>query len=105
MGAKATVVPIYFAGQNSRLFQLASHLSLTLRLSLLFRETVRRIGSRLDVEIGEPIPWDALIRFKEREPLVEFLRRKTFELAPHRGEGMMGVGRLKTYKAPVRKAG
>ena len=36
--SKATVVPIFFVGQNSRLFQLASHLSLTLRLSLVFRE-------------------------------------------------------------------
>lgn len=54
--SKATVVPIYFVGQNSRLFQLASHLSLTLRLSLVFRETARRIGSRLKVRVGEPIP-------------------------------------------------
>src|ERR1700742_3716123 len=34
----ADVVPVYFAGQNSRLFQLASHVSMTLRLSLLFKE-------------------------------------------------------------------
>ena len=40
--SKATVVPIYFVGQNSRLFQMASHTSLTLRLSLVFRETARR---------------------------------------------------------------
>ncbi len=45
--SRATVVPVYFVGQNSRLFQLASHLSLTLRLSLVFRETARRIGSKL----------------------------------------------------------
>ena len=41
--SRATVVPVFFVGQNSRLFQLASHLSLTLRLSLVFRETARRI--------------------------------------------------------------
>ena len=44
--AKAPVAPVYFAGQNSRLFQLASHISMTLRLSLLFKEVHDRIGTR-----------------------------------------------------------
>lgn len=43
--SRATAVPVFFMGQNSRLFQLASHLNLTLRLSLVFRETARRIGA------------------------------------------------------------
>ena len=34
----ATVVPVHFTGQNSRLFQLASHLHPTLRLGLLIKE-------------------------------------------------------------------
>lgn len=88
MGAKATVVPVYFAGQNSRLFQIASHLSYTLRLSLLFRETVRRIGTRLDVGIGDAIPYEALGPFADRADLVRDLRRRTFALAdPHRRSG------------------
>ena len=44
--SKATVVPIWFGGQNSRLFQIASHVSLTLRLSLIFHEVKTRIGTR-----------------------------------------------------------
>ncbi len=43
--SKATVVPIWFGGQNSRLFQIASHVSLTLRLSLIFHEVKTRIGT------------------------------------------------------------
>jgi putative hemolysin len=82
MGAKATVVPVYFAGQNSRLFQMASHMSATLRLSLLFHETSKRIGTRLDVKIGEPIPYEDWIRWRERDAIVQEFRRRTFAMAP-----------------------
>ena len=50
-----TIVPIYFSGQNSRLFQLVSHLSMTLRTFLLFHETARHIGQRLEIKIGRPL--------------------------------------------------
>jgi putative hemolysin len=79
--AKATVVPVYFVGQNSRLFQLASHLSLTLRLSLVFRETARRIGSALRLRIGAPIPYSAIASIEDRNALVQELRKRTFALA------------------------
>jgi putative hemolysin len=79
--SKATVVPVHFMGQNSRIFQLASHLSMTLRLSLVFRETARRIGTRLEVRIGKPIPFEDLSSFADRAKLIEELRRRTFALA------------------------
>ena len=78
--AGATVVPIHFAGQNSRLFHLASHMSQTLRLSLLFRETYRRMDTALDVSIGEPIPWDRLPAFANRADLLAHLRQVTDRL-------------------------
>ena len=58
--ARATVVPVRFAGQNSRLFQIASHVSLTLRLSLIFREVKNRIGTAVGVSIGAPVPFATL---------------------------------------------
>lgn len=79
--SKATVVPVYFVGQNSRLFQLASHLSLTLRLSLVFRETARRIGSKLKVRVGAPIPFEDIAHIEDRNELVMELRKRTFDLA------------------------
>ena len=75
------MVPVFFVGQNSRLFQLASHLSLTLRLSLVFRETARRIGSRLKVRVGEPIPFEEIAHIEDRAELVMELRKRTFALA------------------------
>ncbi len=79
--SKATVVPVFFVGQNSRLFQLASHMSLTLRLSLVFRETARRIGSRLKVRVGAPIPFSEIAHIEDRAELVMELRKRTFGLA------------------------
>jgi putative hemolysin len=79
--SRATVVPVYFAGQNSRLFQLASHLSYTLRLSLFFWETSRRIGTDVDVAIGDPVPFAELEGFKERTEMMRELRRRTYALA------------------------
>ena len=100
----ATIVPVFFTGQNSRLFQIASHLSLTLRLSLVFRETARRIGTDLGVRIGNPIPYSALEHLTNREDLVKELRRQTFGLArPGDIKGATGdlhlrEGRVKGWK-------
>ncbi len=79
--SRAVVIPIFFVGQNSRLFQLASHVSDTLRLSLVFRETARRIGTRLTMRVGKPIPFSEIAHSEDRGELVKELRRRTFALA------------------------
>jgi putative hemolysin len=78
--AKATVMPIRFSGQNSRLFQIASHLSLTLRLSLIFREVKNRIGTVLSVAIGDPIPFKEIQDVRDRQKLADMLRQRTYSL-------------------------
>jgi putative hemolysin len=78
---KAPVVPVYFGGQNSRLFQIASHVSMTLRLSLLFKEVHDRIGNDMVIQIGERIPYEQLKAIPDRKQLMEFLREKTYALA------------------------
>jgi putative hemolysin len=78
--AKAPVTPVYFAGQNSRMFQLASHVSMTLRLSLLFREVHRRIGSEVHVRIGEVIPYEQLSTIADRQAFMNHLRQTTYAL-------------------------
>ena len=49
-----TVVPIFFHGENSRLFHLCSHINYSLRVALLFRESMRRTGGVVKVSIGTP---------------------------------------------------
>ena len=79
--SEAPVLPIFFDGQNSRLFQLASHLSPTLRLSLLFNEVYRRIGTNVDLVIGETIAHDTLSDFTDRHELMTYLKSETYKLA------------------------
>ena len=77
--AQATVAPVFFAGQNSRLFQIASHLSMTLRLSLLFKEVRDRVGTELQVRIGEPVPFEELAGLS-RHDVMRKLREMTYAL-------------------------
>ncbi|HMQ48287.1 MAG TPA: lysophospholipid acyltransferase family protein [Saprospiraceae bacterium] len=77
---EATVVPVYFHGQNSRLFQIVSQFSMALRLGLLLNEVRNKIGRKLKATIGEPIPF-ASLPIKDRTQLLIFLQQKTMELA------------------------
>jgi len=79
----ATVVPIYFEGHNSRLFQLASHLHSNLRLALLIKEFRSRIGEPVRIAIGEPIPAARLAQYKsDPRAMMDYLRKCTYELSP-----------------------
>ena len=78
--SRAHVVPVYFHGQNSRLFQMASHISATLRLALIFKEVRDRMGSELGISIGSPLSPDFIASFANRYMLTEFLRQKTYAL-------------------------
>jgi putative hemolysin len=79
----AAVVPVYFDGHNSRLFQLASHLHYTLRMALLVGEFRNRIGGPVRVGIGAPIaPAEIAARTGDARALMDFLRARTYALAP-----------------------
>ncbi|MDF1670900.1 MAG: lysophospholipid acyltransferase family protein [Roseovarius sp.] len=81
--SEATVVPIFFDGHCSRMFQLASHLHFTLRMGLLIKEFRNRVDTPVRVVIGDPIGRDQLdTRAKDAKSLMEFLRVKTYELSP-----------------------
>lgn len=82
----ATVVPVFFAGQNSRLFQIASHIHLALRLSLIFKEVRDRIGTVMPVAVGAPIPFADLAHLTDRRQLMDELRRRTYALGAGLGE-------------------
>lgn len=79
----ATVVPIWFDGSNSRLFQVASHLNYTLRMALLMHEFRRRVDRPVRLAIGAPISPDEIARHAgDGKEVMDFLRRKTYALSP-----------------------
>ncbi|MGO4436395.1 lysophospholipid acyltransferase family protein [Rhizobium sp. RAF56] len=82
--AKASVIPVYFEGQNGRLFHLASKLSMTLRISLLIREFRRLSGSTITSHIGNVISWEALSGGADRKDLLSRLYSAVFSMAPPR---------------------
>ena len=81
--SEATVVPVFFEGENSRLFQLASHLHYTLRLGLLIKEFRARLGEPVRIVVGDPIPRARLRAFgSDAKQMMDFLRRATYDLSP-----------------------
>lgn len=81
--SNATVLPVYFEGQTSRMFQLASHLHNTLRMGLLIKEFKKRIDTPVRVVVGDPITQEDLKEFStDSRAMMDFLRKKTYELSP-----------------------
>ena len=80
--SKPTILPLHFTGQNSFLFQTASHLSETLRSSLLFHEVKRRINTKVPVIIGDPISYSDIDENLSNAELSEYLRNTTYKINP-----------------------
>ncbi|WP_223477980.1 lysophospholipid acyltransferase family protein [Oricola indica] len=80
--AHASVIPVYFDGQNGRLFHLVSQFSLTLRTSLLIREFQRLYGKQIRAWIGTTMTWDQLSRIEDRKLLLYRVHDAVFSLDP-----------------------
>ena len=77
----ATVVPIFFPGQNSRAYQIATQISATLRQGLLLHEVIHACGKPQAPIVGEPISPEAIEAFAGRSrDFVASLRDTTIGL-------------------------
>ena len=80
--SEATVIPIFFSGTNSRLFQIASHMSYNLRMALLIREFGLKVDRKVDIAIGKKISSKYLQSYsKDLDGMMEYLRIKSYSLS------------------------
>lgn len=77
----ATILPIFFPGQNSRIYQIANLVSATLRQGLLLYEIKRSLFKPQRPVIGEPLPASVLKQW-EGNPrgFLAWLRQHTLDL-------------------------
>ncbi len=79
--AECNVVPLYFHGKNSRLFQFVSKINMNLRLGLLLNEVMNKRGKTIKVNIGDPIFYPEMKPIEDRQELIDFLYKKTVSLS------------------------
>lgn len=82
--AKVPVLPVFFDGVNSALFQVAGLVHPKLRTALLPRELLNKAEKTIRVRIGNPVPGDRIGMFENDDRLVNYLRMRTYALR-HRG--------------------
>jgi putative hemolysin len=77
----ATVLPVFFGGRNSLLFQGLGLLHPSLRTAMLPREMLKKVDQTIRVRIGAPIPFSRLLSHPKDEEMVTYLRWRTYTLA------------------------
>ena len=75
-----TILPFYFNGRNSVLYQMARRMSVTLGYSLMFREICKQMNKRVDVTMRKPITNADLAAFSTRQDVTDFMRKRTYGL-------------------------
>lgn len=78
--AKAPVIPIYFHGSNSILFNTLSLVHPTLGTARLPGELLNKQDEKIIVRIGKPVMPDDFEKFESSAHLLRFLRTKTYLL-------------------------
>lgn len=79
--SKVPVIPIYFQGSNSRIFNFMGHVCWPLRSLMLPREVMRKAGTTIHVTIGRPVSVEEQAPHAATpETLGAFLREKTYAL-------------------------
>lgn len=74
------VVPVWFDGANSLVFQVLGMINPNLRTLALPTEMLRMRGRKVRMRIGKPIPPNDLAAFSGAEQLARYLRAKTYAL-------------------------
>ena len=93
--SNATIVPVYFHGENSRLFHFVSGFSQTLRYSLLLSEVSNKLGKTIQVSVRDPVT-AADYASLTRKDLTSYLHQLTFQSGPEHLQQSRPAGVLNT---------
>ncbi len=104
--ARASVLPVYFEGANSVLFQVVGLIHPRLRTLMLPRELLKKRSQTVTVRIGRPIPFERLQRFENEANMTQYLRLKTYILGtrknlPSTQASIPGQPRTPSHTIPV----
>jgi putative hemolysin len=100
--AKAPVLPMFFNGRNSSLFQGMGLVHPRFRTIMLPRELLKKRGTRIRTSIGSVIPFTQLSKLGGGEPMTAYLRMRTYLLrngtshAPEESESSPTVASAKS---------
>jgi putative hemolysin len=82
------IVPVYFGGGNSAIFQALGLLHPSMRTVMLTRELLNKRHRTIPVRIGRPIGPERLAKQPDNAKLATFLRLSTYALEAHRNEAV-----------------
>ena len=80
---KTIIVPFFFEGRNSVIYQAARRLSVTLGYSLMFREICKQMNRQVNVTVRTPLKCADLGQFATRNDMIDFLRQRTYGQIKH----------------------
>ncbi len=78
--SRSSVLPVFFEGSNSLVFQLAGIIHPKLRTALLPHEFLNKGNKTIKVRIGNVIPFEKVNAFDTDEKLATYLRMRTYAL-------------------------
>jgi putative hemolysin len=97
----AAVLPIFFGGRNSGVFQLAGLLHPRLRTALLPRELLKQRGRNVIARIGSVVAAKRLATFDTNRQRIEYLRARTYLLGGRETKAKCQRARRADAECPV----
>lgn len=94
---QASVVPIFFEGRNSLLFQMAGIIHPRLRTALLVREFVNPNCKKISYQVGKIITPEKIATIQDPVALNHYLKSKTYLLGARNQKPIFSWQRLKNW--------
>ncbi len=97
---EATVVPVYFHGQNSLLFNSLGLVHPMIRTLLLTSELLNKRGKTIRLTVGAPVPPATQDKLNSAESITEYLRMRCYDLKPARIAAPAAEGEMAPIAPP-----